>query len=116
MQLGERFGALLHANDAVLYEGSMGMGKTVFTRGIARHFGVEDEVSSPSFALVNEYQSTPVICHFDLWRITDPDDLYSIGWQDYLEKPVILLVEWAENAGEARATRAFVPRSGSHFA
>lgn len=99
MALAERFAALLRPFDAVLYRGGMGAGKTVFTRGVARHFGAEDEVASPTFALVHEYDTVPPLCHFDLWRVTGEDDLYSIGWYDYLEKPVILLVEWSERAG-----------------
>ena len=79
MALAERFAALLRPGDVVAYEGGMGAGKTVFTRGVARFFGVEDEVASPTFALVNEYGQDPVLAHFDLWRITDEDDLYSTG-------------------------------------
>lgn len=101
MALAERFAALLRPGDVVAYEGGMGAGKTVFTRGVARFFGVEDEVASPTFALVNEYGQDPVLAHFDLWRITDEDDLYSTGFFDYLDSGAILLVEWSGRAGDA---------------
>ena len=101
MALAERFAALLRPGDVVAYEGGMGAGKTVFTRGVARFFGVEDEVASPTFALVNEYGQNPVLAHFDLWRITDEDDLYSTGFFDYLDSGAILLVEWSGRAGDA---------------
>ena len=97
MALAERFAALLRPGDVVAYEGGMGAGKTVFTRGVARFFGVEDEVASPTFALVNEYGQDPVLAHFDLWRITDEDDLYSTGFFDYLEGDGVLYIEWSEN-------------------
>ena len=97
MALAERFAALLRPGDVVAYEGGMGAGKTVFTRGVARFFGVEDEVASPTFALVNEYGQDPVLAHFDLWRITDEDDLYSTGFFDYLDTDSVLVIEWSEN-------------------
>ena len=101
MALAERFAALLRPGDVVAYEGDMGAGKTVFTRGIARFFGAEDEVASPTFAIVNEYGDNPVLAHFDLWRVTDEDDLYSTGFFDYLDSGAILLIEWSSRAGDA---------------
>ena len=110
MALAERFAALLRPGDTVAYEGGMGAGKTVFTRGVARFFGLEDEVASPTFALVNEYGENSVLAHFDLWRIADEDDLYSTGFFDYLESGAILLVEWSERAGNALPENRFTVR------
>ncbi len=94
----ERFSECLRAGDAVLYTGEMGAGKTYFTKGIARHFGVPDGVCSPTFALVNEYMGGSIpIFHFDLFRIHSNDDLYAIGFFDYLDRGGILAVEWSES-------------------
>lgn len=87
----------LKAGDIILYKGEMGAGKTAFTRGIARYFGVEDYVSSPTFALVNEYDGEIPIFHFDLYRIDGYDDLYAIGFFDYLDRGGIIAAEWSEN-------------------
>ena len=101
-KIAEEFTKDLHPGDVIAYEGSMGMGKTVFTRGIVKGLGGDDCVSSPTFALVNEY-STPVcpVYHFDMYRVTTYDDLYSTGFFDYLESGSILLIEWSENIYEA---------------
>lgn len=89
----------LREGDAVIYKGEMGAGKTAFTRGLAEFFGVADEVSSPTFALVHEYRGRGGITlfHFDLYRISGFDDLYAIGFFDYLDRGGILAVEWSEN-------------------
>lgn len=87
----------LRAGDIILYKGEMGAGKTAFTRGIARYFGVEDSVSSPTFALVNEYDGDIPIFHFDLYRIEGYDDLYAIGFFDYIDRGGIIAAEWSEN-------------------
>lgn len=88
----------LSPNTVVAYKGSMGMGKTAFTRGILSGLGADDIVSSPTFALVNEY-STPkfTVYHFDMYRVTTWDDLYSTGFFDYLDSGAVLLIEWSEN-------------------
>ena len=100
--IAEEFSKGLRPGDVIAYEGSMGMGKTVFTRGIVRGLGGDDVVSSPTFALVNEYETKlcPVY-HFDMYRVTTYDDLYSTGFFDYLENRSILLIEWSENIYEA---------------
>ena len=87
----------LKAGDIILYKGEMGAGKTAFTRGIARYFGAEDSVSSPTFALVNEYDGDIPIFQFDLYRIDGYDDLYAIGFFDYLDRGGIIAAEWSEN-------------------
>ena len=93
----EQFAKLLKAGDTVLYTGEMGAGKTQFTKGIAKHFGCTDPVTSPTFAIVNEYNCTPPVFHFDLFRLTDIDDLYAVGFFDYLRRGGVICVEWSEN-------------------
>ena len=102
----ELFGAKiaeLITNDASLPRfialfGDLGVGKTAFVRGFASKITPESRVKSPTFALVNEYRGNPLsVFHFDMYRITDEDELYSIGFFDYLNRRGICLVEWSEN-------------------
>ncbi len=86
----------LHAGDVIAFRGGMGAGKTAFTRGLATGLGVTGEVASPTFALVHEYAGNPPLIHFDLYRVSDPDDLYTTGFYDYLDGSAILAVEWSE--------------------
>ena len=96
--IAESFAKNLKIGDTVLYTGEMGAGKTHFTKGIAKHFGIEKGVSSPTFALVNEYIGNETsVFHFDLFRISTYDDLYAIGFFDYFDRDGILAVEWSEN-------------------
>ncbi len=97
LEIAQNFAKRLRSGDVVLYTGEMGAGKTHFTKGIARAFGVEDEVTSPTFALVNEYQGDFGVFHFDLFRINSYDDLYAIGFFDYLDRDGVLCIEWSEN-------------------
>lgn len=77
--------------------GGMGMGKTALVRGIAAGLGLSAEVSSPTFALVHDYGGNPPLVHFDMYRVTGWEDLYSTGFFDYLDAGAILVVEWSEN-------------------
>ncbi len=98
IEIAEKFAEQLKIGDTILYTGEMGAGKTHFTKGIAKHFGIDKGVSSPTFALVNEYIGSEVnVFHFDLFRITTYDDLYAIGFFDYFDRDGILAVEWSEN-------------------
>ncbi len=91
------FAERLRAGDVVALRGGMGVGKTTFVREVARCFGVEDEVSRPTFSIVNVYRSTPPICHFDLYRISYADELDDTGYYEYLDsKSCILFIEWSE--------------------
>lgn len=87
----------LDRGDVILYEGEMGAGKTAFTKGLAEFFGTESEVTSPTFALVHEYTGRVPIFHFDLYRISGYDDLYAVGFFDYLDRGGIIAAEWSEN-------------------
>lgn len=89
--------ARLKIGDVVLYEGEMGAGKTAFTKGLAEFFGTDSEVTSPTFALVHEYTGRVPIFHFDLYRISGYDDLYAVGFFDYLDRGGIIAAEWSEN-------------------
>ncbi len=99
--LAERFAAALSPGAVVAFTGPMGMGKTAFTRGLVRGLGGRDEVSSPTFALMHEYGAKCPVYHFDMYRVTTWDDLYSTGFFDYLESGGILVVEWSENIENA---------------
>lgn len=90
----------LDPDDVILFSGEMGAGKTAFTKGLAEYFGTEEEVSSPTFALVHEYPGKIPIFHFDLYRISGFDDLYAIGFFDYLDRGGICVIEWSENVPE----------------
>ena len=101
----EAFGAALapalHSGAVLALFGGMGMGKTALVRGIARGMGLTAPVSSPTFALVHDYGGTPPLVHFDMYRLSSWDDLYSTGFFDYLAAGAILVVEWSENIENA---------------
>lgn len=97
-QLAAKAACALRAGDVLLYEGDMGAGKTTFTKGLAAALGIKQAVTSPTFALVNEYLDGSVpLFHFDLYRIGSYDDLYAIGFFDYLDRGGIIAAEWSEN-------------------
>lgn len=101
-ELAKKIAEKLQAGDVILYSGEMGAGKTAFTKGLAEYFGTEEEVTSPTFALVHEYPGRVTIFHFDLYRIADYDELYAIGFFDYLDRGGIPVVEWSENIPELK--------------
>lgn len=80
----------------IAMRGEMGVGKTAFTRGFASHFGISG-VKSPTYTIVNEYRGKANIFHFDMYRISDGDDLYSVGYDDYVSSEGYLIAEWSEN-------------------
>lgn len=94
--IGERLAKTMNGTEIVALFGSLGAGKTAFTRGFARYLGVDDGVSSPTFALVHEYEGKFPIYHFDMYRVTSWDDLYTTGFFDYTDNG-ILIIEWSEN-------------------
>ncbi len=100
LKIGEEIAKNLKGTEVIALFGGLGMGKTAFTTGVAKGLGCEDCVSSPTFALVNEYHGKCSIYHFDMYRISSWDDLYSIGFFDYLDTGV-LVIEWSENIENA---------------
>ena len=100
--LGERLAARLRPGDVIAYTGDLGAGKTAFTRGLARGLGVADRVTSPTFTIVNEYEGGRLpLFHFDLYRMNSPEELFDIGWEDYLARGGVCAVEWSENVADA---------------
>lgn len=92
----------IEKGDCIAFVGGMGMGKTAFVRGLANGLELKGEVCSPTFSLVNEYRSPNLtLYHFDMYRITSLDDLYSTGFFDYLDTDAVLAVEWSENINDA---------------
>ena len=100
-EYGRRLAEDLHSGSVVAFFGGMGMGKTAMVRGIAAGLGLDAEVSSPTFALVHDYGGQPPLIHFDMYRVSGWEDLYSTGYFDYLDEGCILVVEWSENIASA---------------
>ena len=101
-KLGEALALRLRPGDVVAYRGDLGAGKTAFTRGLAKGLGVREPVTSPTYTIVNEYTSGRMpLFHFDMYRLHSADDLFDIGWEDYLERGGVCAVEWSENVEEA---------------
>ncbi len=96
-QAGAAFARMLTGGCVVALLGGLGRGKTAFVRGMAAGRGLSAEVSSPTFALVHDYGGTPPLIHFDMYRITGWEDLYSTGFFDYVDSGAIVVVEWSEN-------------------
>ena len=99
--IGEALGRQLRGGSVVAYRGGLGMGKTAFTRGLARGLGCRGRVTSPTFTIVNEYNGATPLFHFDMYRLEDEDALFDIGWDDYLERGGVCAVEWSENVESA---------------
>lgn len=100
-ELGRKLGQSLKGRTVVAFFGGLGMGKTAFTRGLAKALCVKEEVSSPTFAIVNDYGGNPPLYHFDMYRVETWDDLYASGFFDFYEAGGILAVEWSENIENA---------------
>ena len=99
--LGRALAARLQPGDVIAYTGDLGAGKTALTRGIAAGLGIEEPVLSPTYTIVNEYRSGRLpLFHFDLYRIGSEDELFEIGWEDYLAQGGVCAVEWSENVPE----------------
>ena len=100
--LGQRLAEHLQAGDVIAYYGDLGAGKTAFTRGLAQGLGIKEPVTSPTYTIVNEYlQGRLPLFHFDMYRLGSADELFDIGWEDYLERGGVCAVEWSENVEEA---------------
>ena len=100
--VGAALGKILPAGTILAYRGDLGAGKTAFTRGLAKGLGCTDMVTSPTYTIVNEYLSGRLpLFHFDMYRLASSEDLWDIGWEDYLERGGICAVEWSENVADA---------------
>ena len=107
--LGQALAALLVPGDIIAYRGDLGAGKTAFTRGLARGLGCREQVTSPTYTIVNEYLSGRLpLFHFDMYRLASSDDLWSIGWEDYLDRGGVCAVEWSENVADAMENALWV--------
>lgn len=100
--LGKALGKVLKAGAVVAYTGDLGAGKTAFTRGLAKGLGASEPVTSPTYTIVNEYLSGRIpLFHFDMYRLGSSEDLFDIGWEDYLERGGVCALEWSENVADA---------------
>lgn len=100
-KIGEQLGIRLRPDCVLAFRGGLGMGKTAFTRGLARGLGCTGRVTSPTFTIVNEYAGRIPLFHFDMYRLPDADALFDIGWEDYLSRGGVCAVEWSERVGGA---------------
>ena len=101
-KVGMALGQVLIPGTVLAYEGDLGAGKTAFTRGLAKGLGATEQVTSPTYTIVNEYLSGRMpLFHFDMYRLGSSDDLWDIGWEDYLERGGVCAVEWSENVADA---------------
>ncbi len=107
--LGAALGNILPAGTIVAYRGDLGAGKTAFTRGLARGLGYTQPVTSPTYTIVNEYLGGRLpLFHFDMYRLFSSDDLWDIGWEDYLDRNGICAVEWSERVTDAMEDATWV--------
>ena len=100
--VGVALGKIIPPGTILAYRGDLGAGKTAFTRGLARGLGCTDMVTSPTYTIVNEYLNGRLpLFHFDMYRLRSSDDLWDIGWDDYLDRGGVCAVEWSENVADA---------------
>ena len=99
--IGEKFAEGLAGGTVVAMYGDLGAGKTAFVRGMARGMGLSCRVSSPTFTIVNEYEGERELIHFDMYRLESSDELFEIGWEDYLARGAVCAVEWSEKVEDA---------------
>ena len=109
-KIGSALAKILSPGTVIAYRGDLGAGKTAFTRGLARGLGISDPVTSPTYTIVNEYLGGRMpLFHFDMYRLHSSDDLWDIGWEDYLERGGVCAVEWSENVADALEDAITVP-------
>ena len=100
--IGAALGKMIEPGTVIAYRGDLGAGKTAFTRGLARGLGCTEIVTSPTYTIVNEYLGGRIpLFHFDMYRLRCSDDLFDIGWEDYLDRDGVCAVEWSENVDDA---------------
>lgn len=100
-ELGARLARSIDGGAVIAMYGDLGAGKTAFVRGMARGMGLECRVSSPTFTIVNEYLGERELIHFDMYRLSSGDELFDIGWEDYINRGAVCAVEWSENVEDA---------------
>ena len=107
--IGSALGKILNPGTVLAYRGVLGAGKTAFTRGLARGLGCTDIVTSPTYTIVNEYLGGRLpLFHFDVYRLRSSDDLFDIGWDDYLDRGGVCAVEWSENVDDAMEDAVYI--------
>jgi tRNA threonylcarbamoyladenosine biosynthesis protein TsaE len=107
--VGAALGKILQPGTILAYRGDLGAGKTAFTRGLARGLGYCEPVTSPTYTIVNEYLGGRLpLFHFDMYRLASSDDLWDIGWEDYLERGGVAAVEWSENVDDAMENAVYI--------
>ena len=108
-KVGAALGKILAPGTVIAYRGDLGAGKTAFTRGLARGLGYPEPVTSPTYTIVNEYMGGRLpLFHFDMYRLRSSDDLWDIGWDDYLDRNGVCAVEWSENVADALEDAIYV--------
>lgn len=104
-RVGAELAAQLSAGAVVAFTGDLGAGKTAFVRGMAKGLGISDRVTSPTFTIVNEYEGGRLpLFHFDMYRLGSAEELFDIGWEDYLSRGGVCAVEWSENIRDGLET------------
>ena len=108
-KIGSALAKVLTPGTGIAYRGDLGAGKTAFTRGLARGLGCSDIVTSPTYTIVNEYLGGRLpLFHFDMYRLHSSDDLWDIGWEDYLDRGGVCAVEWSENVDDAMENAVYI--------
>ena len=107
--VGAALAKVLKPGTVIAYRGDLGAGKTAFTRGLAQGLGVKEPVTSPTYTIVNEYLSGSMpLFHFDMYRLESEDELFDIGWEDYLDRGGVCAVEWSENVDDAMENAIYI--------
>ena len=107
--IGAALGKIIEPGTVIAYRGDLGAGKTAFTRGLAKGLGCREIVTSPTYTIVNEYLGGRIpLFHFDMYRLRSSDDLFDIGWEDYLDRGGVCAVEWSENVDDAMEDALYI--------
>jgi tRNA threonylcarbamoyladenosine biosynthesis protein TsaE len=108
-EIGAALGKIIEPGTVIAYRGDLGAGKTAFTRGLAKGLGCSEIVTSPTYTIVNEYLGGRIpLFHFDMYRLRSSDDLFDIGWEDYLDRGGVCAVEWSENVDDAMEDALYI--------
>ena len=95
-KIAQEFAKELTGGEVIAFIGNLGMGKTCFTRGLAKGLGINEPITSPTFTIVNEYYGKFTLYHFDVYRIDDPDEMYEIGYDEYIDGDGVCVIEWPQ--------------------